>query len=538
MTERTTDTGLVVVDRRQGRLAERGLPTVGGDPRDNPPNANIPGDSVHVTPEGEVFAPISTGPTASEGYGNTHVMYPAGRVPVQPWSGWPVGWDTPRWNSDPTGWFAAMSDVAFSAIDLNSGILAAMPPYLRRKGDGEPAEPAWLTNPEPSVYTGWDEFFRQVAWSFYACGETFIVATAMYADTVGRRPQRFMVAHPAYVQVDQRGGTCHYSIGGVPIPDDEVLHIRYAWAPSSCHGVGPLEVAGLRLLAAEMITRYGAELANNGGMPPAVLQSPRRTSRTQMQQMQADWVAARRDALGAPAVLTDGVTLAQSPQPKDVALGELQRYSESRIANLLGVPPALLGLPTGADSLTYSTTVQLFDFHWRAHLRPKAQLITSALSNWLLPWGTTLELDREDYTRPAWLELTQGYGTMINNGVLSPQDVRDKEHWPGIAPGVAEPAAAAPGINSDATDTKARADALGVLIRAGIVPETAAQIAGMPQAKFTGAIPTSLRPLATEAEGLEGGDEATAAEADASAEAAADANNPTSNAQPDDEGDA
>lgn len=482
--EHRTGSGLIVVDRRQAR----GLPTVDGmDPRDRPANSNTPGDSVHVGPDGQTFAPISTGPNASEGFGNTHVMYPEGRVPVQPWSGWPVGWETPRWNNDPTGWFAAMSDVAYSAIDLNSGILAAMPPYLRRDGDGEPNRPSWLTNPEPSIYTGWDEFFRQLAWSLYACGEAFVVATAMFADSTGRRPQRFMVAHPAYVQVDQVDGLCHYSIAGVPIPDDEVCHIRYAWAPGSCHGVGPLEVAGLRLLAAEMITRYGAQLAANGGMPPAVLLSPRRTSRVQMQQMQADWVAARRDSLGAPAVLTDGVTLAQSPQPKDVALGDLQRYSESRIANLLGVPPALLGLPTGADSLTYSTTVQLFDFHWRAHLRPKAQLVTSALSNWLLPWGTTLELDREDYTRPAWLELTQGYGTLINNGVLTAQDVRNKERWPGEAPGV------------DADNgTLARADALKVLVEAGVEPESAARAVGLPGLTFTEPepVPAALAPYA------------------------------------------
>lgn len=484
-------TALVVRDYRRVALTgqQRGLPTVGGtDPRDWPPNSNTPGDSVHTTPEGETFAPISVGPNASEGYGNTHVMYPSrGVPPVQPWSGWPVGWDTPRWGSDPSGWFAAMSDVAFSAIDLNSGILAAMPPYLRRDGEGDPSKPAWMTNPEPSVYTGWDEFFRQLAWSFYALGEVFIVATAMYADTTGRRPQRFMVAHPAYVQVDQYDGVCHYSIGGVPIPSDEVLHIRYAWAPSSCHGVGPLEVAGLRLLAAETITRYGAELAANGGMPPAVLQSPRRTSRAQMQQMQDDWIRARRDRLGAPAVLSDGVTLAQSPQPKDVALGELQRYSEARIANLLGVPPALLGLPSGVDSLTYSTTVQLFDFHWRAHLRPKAQLITSALSNWLLPWGTTLELDREDYTRPAWLELTQGYGTLINNGVLSPQDVRTKEKWPGEAPTV------------DADNgTLAQADALKALVDAGAEPESAARYLGMGGLEFTepAPVPPALAPYA------------------------------------------
>lgn len=42
-------------------------------------------------------------------------------------------------------------------------------------------------------------------------------------------------------------------------------------------------------------------------------------------------------------------------------------------------------------------------------------------------------------------------------------------------------------------DIKARADAMGVLIRAGVDPEDAARMVGMPGTKFTGAVPVALR---------------------------------------------
>lgn len=46
---------------------------------------------------------------------------------------------------------------------------------------------------------------------------------------------------------------------------------------------------------------------------------------------------------------------------------------------------------------------------------------------------------------------------------------------------------------AEADDLKQRADALGVLIRAGVEPKAAADLAGLPGIRFTGATPVSLR---------------------------------------------
>ena len=60
-----------------------------------------------------------------------------------------------------------------------------------------------------------------------------------------------------------------------------------------------------------------------------------------------------------------------------------------------------------------------------------------------------------------------------------------------------------PDDGSEAEDLKRRFDALGVAIRAGVDPVDAARQVGLDGTKFTGAIPVSLRPLASEATGLE-----------------------------------
>lgn len=55
----------------------------------------------------------------------------------------------------------------------------------------------------------------------------------------------------------------------------------------------------------------------------------------------------------------------------------------------------------------------------------------------------------------------------------------------------------------DADDLKAKADALGSLIRAGVDPEAAAAMLGLEGLEFTGATPVSLRLPESQAEELE-----------------------------------
>ena len=59
--------------------------------------------------------------------------------------------------------------------------------------------------------------------------------------------------------------------------------------------------------------------------------------------------AARRENLGAPPVLDNGVTLQThtSMSPKDMTMFELSQFTEARIAELLGVPALWSGCRPG-----------------------------------------------------------------------------------------------------------------------------------------------------------------------------------------------
>jgi hypothetical protein len=76
------------------------------------------------------------------------------------------------------------------------------------------------------------------------------------------------------------------------------------------------------------------------------------------------------------------------------------------------------------------------------------------------------------------------------------------ENAAGVDPAAAAAAKASAAL---ASATKAQADAMGVLIRSGVAPDSAAAQVGLPALEFTGAVPVTLRLPEADAKQLEGG---------------------------------
>jgi HK97 family phage portal protein len=393
-----------------------------------------PPDDITPNPNDPASVPPSTvGPDQLVTPGDPHGVTIEGpdmagglppRILASAWSGWPADWWPPMWN----GHLQKLTDTAWVCVDLNASLLSTMPPYLVAAAPSLDAE--WLTNPEPDIYSSWEEFAKQLFWD-YQLGEAFVLATARYSTGW---PARFHVVPPWLVNVELNGGgTRSYSIGQSDVTAD-ICHLRYTSTVDDAHGHGPLEAGATRLVAAEVLGRYGAGLASAGGIPSSVLEHPEELTAEQATELQAQWVSARASLLGEPAVLSGGVTWKPTQlNPAEMALLELQTFNESRIAVMLGVPPFLVGLPTGGDSMTYSNVTSLFDYHWRAGLRPKAEAVMSGLSEFLLPRATTVELNRDEYVKPEPLQRAQTaeiYNRIQDaegNPVLSVQEIRQAE---------------------------------------------------------------------------------------------------------------
>lgn len=355
-------------------------------------------------------------------------------IEPSPWAGWPDSWGAPSWDgSNP---FGKLVGTAWDCLDLNTSVLSTMPVYRVQRG--EIVDPmSWMLNPDPDVYTSWNEFAAQLFWDFLL-GEAFVFATAYDAYN---RPSRMRVVPPWMITPEWEngliGGSRVYRIGGLDVTD-QILHIRYRSRTDLLRGLGPLETAGARMVASAVLERYVTEVVQSGGRPIYWLEVAKRLDKDEADELLDQWVESRARNLGKPAIVSGGATLEsmEVPSAKDMALVELAQFTESRIAIKLGVPPFLVGLPSGGDSMTYSNVSSLFDFHDRASLRTKAVPVMNALSNWALPRGTSIEMNRDEYTRPDPVARSTYYVNLNSIGAIDAQEVRTMERLHGdAAPG-------------------------------------------------------------------------------------------------------
>lgn len=387
--------------------------TAGETPNPNPPSSvgpsYNPGDPHGIEFEGEVSTERRALP----------VFYPS------PWSGWPAEWST-GW--DMTSRFNTLVDVAWSCLDINSSVLSAMPVYRTRNGQIIPAT-SWMTNPDETIYSDWTEFAKQLFWDFQL-GEAFVLPMAHFSDGF---PMRFRVIPPWAIDVQMEGGGRVYRLGGPNGPDvsAEILHIRYKSSADNPRGVGPLEVAGGRMVTAGLISRYIREFAESGGVVLRTIDTDEALDPQDAQDLQTQYMASRTSSASAPPVFDSGAKLVdhESVNPKDAAMVELGQFTESRIAVLLGVPPFLVGLPHGGDSMTYSNVNNLFDFHDRARLNPLQRRVMGALSYWALPLGQKVELNRDEYTRPGFAERAKGWKDLVDAGAVDGEMIRAAERF-------------------------------------------------------------------------------------------------------------
>jgi ABC-type cobalamin/Fe3+-siderophores transport system ATPase subunit len=75
-----------------------------------------------------------------------------------------------------------------------------------------------------------------------------------------------------------------------------------------------------------------------------------------------------------------------------------------------------------------------FDHHDRTTLRPASARVMPALSYWALPRGQAAELNRDEYSRPAFNERADAWVKLVGANIVSAEEVRIAERITGDAP--------------------------------------------------------------------------------------------------------
>jgi HK97 family phage portal protein len=328
-------------------------------------------------------------PPSTVGANLTHpgrnVMWDANRpapIEAQAWDGWPVDWEVPPYNSGFDGY----------------GFL-----------------PEWAQSPEPSLFESWPAFLLGAVNSLLLRGEVITCVTGRYANG---QIARFITLNPDQVDVEFIDGRQVFTLAGEELPDGDVLLTRYQRIDGRLRGIGPLEWAAQSLVTAAALERQAASLADRGGVPWAVLKGQANINAQQAQEAQGRWIAASARRDGAPAVLGNGWDLETLTfSPKDMALLELSEFSERRICAAFKVPAYLVNVEM-TGGMTYANAQTLRDQHWASCLRPIANLLAQSWSRWLLPRGSRLEFNSDEYTRPDISARSQIWATL--HGIQDP----------------------------------------------------------------------------------------------------------------------
>ena len=201
--------------------------------------------------------------------------------------------------------------MAWMCLDLNTWVLSSMPAYLVNAAPSLDA--GWLTNPDPDIYSSWEEFCRSLFWDLWT-GEAFVLITARYATGW---PARFHVVEPWMVDVEiGADGLRHYKIGNVPVPRDDIIHLRYRATAAQARGSVRSRSDAPGWWPPRCSTATPRRFVGAGAIPNAVLTHPERLTAEQAAELQGQWVQSRMTTMGLPAVLSGGVqfeTVQQSP---------------------------------------------------------------------------------------------------------------------------------------------------------------------------------------------------------------------------------
>jgi len=236
-------------------------------------------------------------------------------------------------------------------------------------------------------------------------------------------------------RLDARSGAVSYRIaleGGESetLPAEDVLHIKL-FSLGGVVGVNPIRYAREAIGLGIGAEAFGAKLFANGAQPGGVIEHPGKLTQAAYERLKSSWDERHQGVENAHrvAILEEGTKWQSVGFPAaDSQLLETRKFQRSEIAGLYGVPLHLIG---DLDRATFSNiehqglsfvTLGLMPHLIRFEQRVAVQLLTPEERRRYFARFNVNGLLRGDMTARAAF-----YRDLINLGVMSPNEARDRE---------------------------------------------------------------------------------------------------------------
>lgn len=214
----------------------------------------------------------------------------------------------------------------------------------------------------------------------------------------------------------------------VVLTSDDVLHIP-GLGFDGLVGYSPIAMAKNAIGMAIACEEYGARFFANGASPSGVLEHP--GTLKDPKRVRDSWNAAYGGSSNAHkvAVLEEGMKYAPiSISPNEAQFLETRKFQIDEIARIFRVPPHMVG---DLEKSSFSNIENM-----------SREFVTYTLSPWMVRWEQSLlkallsDEEKKTYffkfnvdglLRGSYHERMQGYSVGIQNGFMSPNDVRQLE---------------------------------------------------------------------------------------------------------------
>jgi HK97 family phage portal protein len=385
-------------------------------------------------------------------------------------------------------------NAVWACVSLISDTVSALPvdTYVRRDGIAYPyrPKPSWVSKPDvaiPSV-----AFWQQAMISLLIDGNAFV---RLFRDDRGEIIN-MVVLNPVNVHVSRNAlGQKFYTTtleGNKTLTNDEVLHISGSILfPGEFRGKSPVDTLKENIGLAISLESFAARFFGQGTLTQGVIEYPGALTAEQAENLAKSFDRQHKGFRKAhkTGILSGGAVFKPTTIANDQAqMLDSRRLAVEDVARAYRVPTDMIGLNNGGQSYNSIEQKQIaFVTHT---LRPWLAKLEDAFSQ-LLPDGAYLAFSTDDLLRGDYATRIEGYAKLLQNGVLSTNEVRRKENMRPIDGGdvVRVPLTnvdiSAASLNEDET----KVDMAQKLIALGFVPEDVLKSLGLDPIAHTG-LPT------------------------------------------------
>lgn len=237
-------------------------------------------------------------------------------------------------------------------------------------------------------------------------------------------PDRLEFVPSKYVEPLEYGGASMFKIEGIEglVFNDDVICVPYLL------GASPIELHRDSIGLAKAAENYAAEYFTNGSIMTGILSSDQPLKKEQLDIVRDSWNASSAGNL--TRVLPSGFKYERIALSPDEAQNiEARKLSAQDIARIFNVPPSLIGLE---GNMTYNNQEQAAIFFAKHTILPIAKRIEQEVEIKLLTPSQrnnyAVRFSIDDLMRGDMKTRAEYYNTMLQAGVMTPNEVRAKEN--------------------------------------------------------------------------------------------------------------